>query len=127
MVIKAFKNKIILLANGSYSQYFEAEKDTSWIEKPDKFNEFVDDLENAGETFSVKVGKEGKKGVKRDVSGYNMKKVVEDINSCKIKDKKNAANRYLRDIYPDKEFLSTKNIADNKTPSYKLKKLFNDF
>ena len=37
MVIKAFKNKIIPLVDGSYFQYHE-EVDTDWIEKPEEFN-----------------------------------------------------------------------------------------
>ena len=43
MVIKAFKNKIIPLVDGSYSQYFE-ERDPDWIENPEKCIELKGEL-----------------------------------------------------------------------------------
>ena len=40
MIIDAFKNKIIPLADGSYPQYFE-ESNTDWVEKLDEFAKFL--------------------------------------------------------------------------------------
>ena len=64
-----------------------------------------------------------------------MRKFIDDIDSGKINNKESAVDSYLKNIYPDKKFLETKNIVKEKvikkgknkgkteeTNSYKLKK-----
>ena len=67
MVINAFANKLIPLADGSYPQYFEREPDeeidTYWMEKPDTFNEILKEIKEEAEK-GVNVNFEKKKGQK---------------------------------------------------------------
>ena len=51
---------------------------------------------------------------------------MKDINSAKINNMETAKSSYLKDIYPDRKFLETRNIVDG-TRSHKLKKIFEDF
>ena len=81
MVINAFKNKIIPPVDGSYSQYFE-EADTDWIEKPETFKKELDSY-NSG--FNVNFDQ---KNISRNISIIEMKKIVDDIDSGKINNKR---------------------------------------
>ena len=109
MVINAFKNKIIPLPDDSYSQYFE-EADTDWIEKSEEFDKSKNTLEyDVKEGFNVNFNKKG--GETKNISITKMEKFVTDIESGRINNKKSATDRYLKDIYPDKEFLDNKNIV----------------
>ena len=112
MVINAFKIKIIPLADGSYSQYFEGESkeaDINWVKKPEKFIELVDYLEDeVKEGFNVNFNQKGDQT-------RNVREFVDDINSSKINGMESALSRYLKDILPDQEFLNTRNIVKERT------------
>ena len=59
MVINTFKNKTFPLADGSYSQYFEAEPeetDIYWVEKPENFINLTDNLNDLKKGYGVKEG-----------------------------------------------------------------------
>ena len=117
MVINGFKNKIIPLADGSYSQYFEGEPieaDINWVKKAEEFIKHVDYLEDeVKEGFNVNLNRKGDQT--RNVSISNVRKFVDDINSGKINNMESALNRYLKDILPDQEFLNTRNILKERT------------
>ena len=117
MVINGFKNKIIPLADGSYSQYFEGEPieaDINWVKKAEELIKHVDYLEDeVKEGFNVNLNRKGDQT--RNVSISNVRKFVDDINSGKINNMESALNRYLKDILPDQEFLNTRNILKERT------------
>ena len=52
MIIKAFKNKIIPLADESYSQYFE-ESDPDWIKNPEEFIKVKNNLSGLDDNFNA--------------------------------------------------------------------------
>ena len=127
MVINAFSNKIIQLADDSYSQYYEKKKISEepyiyWVEKPEEFINFADYLKyEVKEGFNVKTGQK-----KQNVGLSKVRKFVKDINSGKINNMESAVDRYLKDISPDKDFLDATKIIYG-APSYILKEIFNDF
>ena len=63
---------------------------------------------------------------KHNVDLIEIKKIVKDINSGRINNMKSAVDRYLKDIFPNKKFLETKEIIYD-FPSYILKKVFDNF
>ena len=83
MVINAFKNRIIPLADGSSSQYFKGEADTDLVGKPEKFIEFKKYLDNeVKEGFNVNFNKKDDKTI--NINTFEVRKFVDDINSGKI-------------------------------------------
>ena len=81
MVINAFTNKIIPLADGSYSQYVEGEPDKEadiyWVEKPDDFIKSSEIIkEKTEEGFNVNFDMKNRKE-SRNVNLKKIKKFVE--------------------------------------------------
>ena len=125
MVINIFKNKIIPLVDGSYSQYFEAEpeeSDINWVQKPEEFINFACYLKNeVKDGFSVNFNQKGSDTINVGVS--KIRKFVDDIESAKINDIETAKNRYLTNILPDKKFFKTRNIVKERIVKKGTKKL----
>ena len=125
MVINIFKNKIIPLVDGSYSQYFEAEpeeSDINWVQKPEEFINFACYLKNeVKDGFSVNFNQKGSDTINVGVS--KIRKFVDDIESAKINDIETAKNRYLKNILPDKKFFKTRNIVKERIVKKGTKKL----
>ena len=138
MVIKAFKRGIIPLKDGSYFQHFE-EKEHDWIKNPDKFMELRNELTKYNTNFSATFNLKNNSGTKK-ISILEIKRSVNDLESDKINNKKTATERYLKYIYPDKEFIDDRNITEKIkckkgkdkgkekiTNSYTIKKIFKNF
>ena len=80
------------------------------------------------------------KGGTKNVNIVEIKIFANDAKSDKINKKKTAIERYLRYIYPNKQFLDSRSITEKitvrkgkdkgkeeTTNSYTIKKIFNDF
>ena len=124
MVINAFKNKIIPLADGSYSQYFEAEPGEAiiyWVEKPEKFVE-----------ISMIIKKEAKNGFNvnfdksKNISLKKLSRFGEQIKSGKLDNVKDATEWYLKEIYPNKKIIDERTINKDSKKQGTVKEIFND-
>ena len=136
MVTDAFKGRIIPLADGSYFQYFE-ESNSDWIKNPEEFIKLKRELDNLNDKFSASFNVNN--GNTKNISIFEVKRFVQDIDSGKINNEKSAIDRYLEYIYPDKKFIDTRNIIEKitvkkgkdkgieeTTNSYIVKKMFHD-
>ena len=54
-------------------------------------------------------------GGTKNISTAERKRFVDDIDSGKINNEKTGIERYLKYIYPDKQFLDTRNITERTT------------
>ena len=90
MVINAFQNRIIPLADGSYSEYFE-ERDSDWIKNPEKFIDLKEELAILNDNFSASFNL-NEVGAK-NINVSEMKRFVDDV------EKKNSIKRYLKYIF----------------------------
>ena len=64
MVIKAFKREIIPLEDGTYFLHFK-EKENGWIENPEKFMEFKNEVAKYNTNFSATFNLKNNTGTKK--------------------------------------------------------------
>ena len=99
--------KIKILENNS--EYFE-EKDSDWMKNPEKFIDLKEELAILNDNFSASFNL-NEVGAK-NINVSEMKRFVDDVDSDKINNEKNSIKRYLKYIYPDKQFLDTRSVTE---------------
>ena len=103
MVINAFQNRIIPLADGSYSEYFK-ERDSDWIKNPEKFIDLKEELVILNDNFSASFNL-NEVGAK-NINVSEMKRFVDDV------EKKKFNKKVFKIYFLDKQFLDTRSVTE---------------
>ena len=112
-------------------------KVTDWIKNPEELIKLKRELDKLNDKFSASFNVNN--GNTKNISIFEVKIFVQDIDSGKINNEKSAIDKYLEYIYPDKKFFDTRNIIEKitvkkgkdkgieeTTNSYIVKKMFHD-